>query len=395
MKRILAIVLSILLLLTGCSGGNSPSGETHGRSDPSAGIQGDGFSEEGPSETVSGTPEHISQWSDPLTDVPEPTYYAIDEELAWALSLIGIEPIPPEDTLDTEAPVIPTDGLWNTERSNLYDGTLTVDNLQDLFAMYASDADLTAPPPVMEPTAVPFGASEDDPGSVQINFADYYNEQSVMIAYFEDFVERNLDTYNETADYTEAVYLYLMAFFSMELAMGASFTEEMEWSQLQSGAAMAFEMFGGTDVEIIRNDAHNYTVTYLDSDGAEITDHFRADSQQGIEMLSYTDGVLTEIFQYRELGNDTYAWQSGTERLVMSFKDKTVYTCWYSKLPEEAQRYTEADSVFSTDQVLDESWVMARGDFSTEIRFDGTTLSVRTAGSWFGGEGSAVITSPA
>ena len=395
MKRILAIVLSILLLLTGCSGGNSPSGETHGRSDPSAGIQGDGFPEEGPSETVSGTPEHISQWSDPLTDVPEPTYYAIDEELAWALSLIGIEPIPPEDTLDTEAPVIPTDGLWNTERSNLYDGTLTVDNLQDLFAMYASDADLTAPPPVMEPTAVPFGASEDDPGSVQINFADYYNEQSVMIAYFEDFVERNLDTYNETADYTEAVYLYLMAFFSMELAMGASFTEEMEWSQLQSGAAMAFEMFGGTDVEIIRNDAHNYTVTYLDSDGAEITDHFRADSQQGIEMLSYTDGVLTEIFQYRELGNDTYAWQSGTERLVMSFKDKTVYTCWYSKLPEEAQRYTEADSVFSTDQVPDESWVMARGDFSTEIRFDGTTLSVRTAGSWFGGEGSAVITSPA
>lgn len=395
MKRILAIVLSILLLLTGCSGGNSPSGETHGRSDPSAGIQGDGFPEEGPSETVSGTPEHISQWSDPLTDVPEPTYYAIDEELAWALSLIGIEPIPPEDTLDTEAPVIPTDGLWNTERSNLYDGTLTVDNLQDLFAMYASDADLTAPPPVMEPTAVPFGASEDDPGSVQINFADYYNEQSVMIAYFEDFVERNLDTYNETADYTEAVYLYLMAFFSMELAMGASFTEEMEWSQLQSGAAMAFEMFGGTDVEIIRNDAHNYTVTYLDSDGTEITDHFRADSQQGIEMLSYTDGVLTEIFQYRELGNDTYAWQSGTERLVMSFKDKTVYTCWYSKLPEEAQRYTEADSVFSTDQVPDESWVMARGDFSTEIRFDGTTLSVRTAGSWFGGEGSAVITSPA
>ena len=395
MKRILAIVLSILLLLTGCSGGNSPSGETHGRSDPSAGIQGDGFPEEGPSETVSGIPEHISQWSDPLTDVPEPTYYAIDEELAWALSLIGIEPIPPEDTLDTEAPVIPTDGLWNTERSNLYDGTLTVDNLQDLFAMYASDADLTAPPPVMEPTAVPFGASEDDPGSVQINFADYYNEQSVMIAYFEDFVERNLDTYNETADYTEAVYLYLMAFFSMELAMGASFTEEMEWSQLQSGAAMAFEMFGGTDVEIIRNDAHNYTVTYLDSDGAEITDHFRADSQQGIEMLSYTDGVLTEIFQYRELGNDTYAWQSGTERLVMSFKDKTVYTCWYSKLPEEAQRYTEADSVFSTDQVPDESWVMARGDFSTEIRFDGTTLSVRTAGSWFGGEGSAVITSPA
>lgn len=391
MKRILAIFLCISLLLVGCLGCDVNSEENSGLSNPLSGLWGDEPPQEGPQETVSGTPEHISQWRDPLEDIPEPTYYVIDEELAWAMSLIGMEPIPPEDTLDEEAPVIPMDGLWNTERTNSYDGTLTADNLQDFFAMYARDADLTALPPVMEPLAEPFGSAGEEPDIVQKNFIDYYNDQSVMVSLFEKLVEKNLDSYNEDKSLDDSVFLYLTAFYSWELAMGASFTEETGWEQLRQGIVMAYDMFGGTEVEVTRNDAHNYTVSYTNSDGARMTEYFRADAQNGIQMICYKDGVLNEFFEFIALGDDTYAWQSDTERMWMRYQDKTILSCWYSSLSEEASPYTEAELLYGTDCQPDDAWVMERDELHTQISFDGTTLDVTTVNFFFGGIGHAEI----
>ncbi len=392
MKRILAILLCIPLLLTGCFGPNSDPEETSGLSNHPDRPQSDRPPDEGPQETVPGTPEHIRLWTDPLEGIPEPTYYVIDEELAWALSFIGMEPIPPEDTLDDEAPAIPMDGLWNTERTNQYDGFLTADNLQDFFAMYACDADLTAPPPIMEPVAEPFGGAGNDPGSVQKNYVDYYNDQYTMVSYFEKLLEKNLDIYNEDKGLDDSVYLYLTAFYSWELAIGASFTEETSWEQLQPGIAMAYEMFGGTDVEITRNDAHNYTVTYTNGDGVKLTEHMRADAQNGIQMICYKDGVLSEFFEFIELGDDMYLWQNDRERLLMHYKDKVVYECYYSRLPEDAAKYTETDLLYGGDIQPDAAWVMERGEFHTRISFDGTVLEVTTTNFFIGGIGHAVIT---
>ena len=385
MKRIFAIFLCISLLLSGCFGGNSDSEEMP----DSGGVRENDPQQEGPQETVSGTPEHISGWSDPLEGIPEPTYYVIDEELAWAMSLIGLTPIPPEDTADENT--IPMDGLWSTERTNQYDGTVTLDNLQDFFAMYARDADLTVLPPVMEPVMEPFGSTEADPGSVQKNFIDYYNDQSVMVSSFEKLVEEKLDAYNEDKGLNDAVYLYLMAFYSWELAMGASFTEETSWEQLRQGVVMAYEMFGGTNVEAIRNDAHNYTITYTNGDGAVMTEYFRADAQNGIQMICYKDGILSEFFEFIELGNDAYVWQSNTERMLMIYKDKVVYECYYSSLSEEDAEYTESDLLYGSDLIPDAAWVMERDQFHTRISHDGTTLEVTTTNFFIGGIGHAEI----
>ena len=391
MKRMIAMLLCVPLLLTGCFGSDPDSEGNSGPSNLLSGIRGDEHPIEGPQETVPGIPEHISQWEDPLEDIPEPTYYVIDEELTWAMSLIGMEPIPPEDTLDEEAHTIPMDGLWNTERTNSYDGTLTPDNLQDFFAMYARDPDLTALPPVMEPVMEPFGSTEADPGSVQKNFIDYYNDQSVMVSSFEKLVEEKLDAYNEDKGLNDSVYLYLMAFYSWELAMGASFTEETSWEQLRQGVVMAYEMFGGTNVEVIRNDAHNYTVTYTNGDGAVMTEYYRADAQNGIQMICYKDGILSEFFEFIELGNDAYVWQSNTERMLMIYKDKVVYECYYSSLSEEDAEYTESDLLYGSDLIPDVAWVMERDQFHTRISHDGTTLEVTTANFFIGGIGHAEI----
>ena len=388
MKRILAILLCLPLLLTGCFGRGDGENQT-GLSGLLGRDNQTGSPEDGPQETVPGTPAHISQWTDPLEDIPEPTYYTIDEELAWAMSLIGMEPIPPEDTLEEEEPVMPMDGLWNTERTNQYKGTLTAENLQDFFAMYARDADLTALPPIMEPAAEPLGGEE--PGVAQKNYIDYYNDQSVMTACLENLVEKNLDAYNEDKGLSDSVYLYLTAFYSWELAMGASFTEETPWEQLRQGIVMAFEMFGGTDVEVTRNGAHNYTVTYTNGDGQEMTEHFRADAQNGIQMICYKDGELSEFFEFVELGDDTYVWQSDTERLVMRCRDKVVYEAYYSSLPEEAEAYTEADLLYGKDVQPDAAWVMEREEFYTRISFDGTVLEVTTTNFFIGGIGHAEI----
>ena len=240
----------------------------------------------------------------------------------------------------------------------------------------------------MEPTPEPFYTVEAE---VLKNFLDYYNEQSVMVAVFENFVEKQLDAYNEDKDYYDSVFLYLIAFQSMELAMGSSFTEEDDWAMLQRGMVMAAEMFGGTNAAVTRNAAHNYTITYNDS-GAQVVDHFRADLGGGIQMLCYIDGELTEIFEFKELGNDTYAWQNNRERMVMTFKDKTVLSCWYSGLSDKAARYGEADLIFGSDIIPDQNWVAQREDFRNHIRFDGTLLEVYASNSGWGFAEHAQIT---
>ena len=215
------------------------------------------------------------------------------------------------------------------------------------------------------------------------NFEEYYLDQSTMVSYFENFVEKQLDAYNEDKDYYDSVFLYLIAFQSMELAMGSSFSEEDDWAMLQKGMVMAAEMFGGTNAAVTRNAAHNYTITYNDS-GAQVVDYFRADLGGGIQMLCYIDGELTEIFEFRELGNDTYVWQNNRERMVMTFRDKTVLSCWYSGLSDKAARYGEADLIFGNEISFDQNWVAQRGDFRNHIRFDGTLLEIFADNSGWG-----------
>lgn len=392
MKRLSVILLCISLLLTGCSFVNFDLDEVPGISNVLDMVQGSSFTDEGPQETVPGTPEHIQTWTDPLEDIPEPTYYAIDEELQWALSYIGIEIIPPEDALDAEEPVIPMDGLWNTERTYSYKDSLTAENLQDFFAMYASDVDLTVLPPVMEPVVEPIGGKDNASGSAQKSFLEHYNEQSVLISYFENFVDDNIEAYNEDKEYNESIYLYLLPFSSWEIAMGASFEEDTDWEMLKQGITMAVELFGGSDVEVIRNAAHNYTITYKEDSGAVIVDQFRADAGNGIQMLCYSDGVLTEIFEFIALGDNTYVWQNNRERLVMRCQDKVVSACWYSYLNEDDTKYSENDLLYGTDILPDADWVMNRGNFHTAIGYDGTVMTVRMANSFFGGPNYVEIT---
>lgn len=391
MKGIVTMLLCVSILLAGCSGGDvnvaGTQNEKPGLSNLLGGNKVDKPLEAGPQETVPGTPEHISGWTDPLEGIPEPTYYAIDEEVAWAFSLIGMELQPPEDTLEEEA-TMPMDGLWNTERTYTYkDGdALTAENLQDYFAMYAKDVDLEAMPPVIEPAREPLYKEE-----VLKNFLDHYNEQSVMISVFENLVEKNVDAYNEGKGLDDSVYLYLIALDSWELAMGASFSEDGSWDMMQRGIAMAVEFFGGTDVTVTRNAAHNYTLAYTNGDGEKIVDHFRADAGNGIQMLSYKNDKLNTFFEYISLGNNTYVWQSARERLLMEYQDKVIGYSYYSNLNETSTYYTEADLLYGTDAVPTVQWVMERDDFHTKISFDGTEMDVTTVNFFIGGMGHAVI----
>lgn len=418
MKRLLAMFLCISLLLTGCFGGDfdlggmdglndlldsllaEPSGS--GSEDPSAdpsgkptekppvSDRGDSTPADGPQETVPGTPEHIQTWTDPLEGIPEPTQYVIDEETELALWYIGIEIIPPEDTLDTDPTPNPMDGLWNTERDYSYQGQLTAENLQDFFAMYASDADLTAMPPVLEPTPEPVGGGED-PGPVRKTYDEFYNEQSVMVARFENLVEDIVDAHNETADWENYVYMWLLAFNNSRFAMGGSFDEETDWASMSQGMAMAYEMLWGTDVVCTRNEAYDYSVTYTSYDGEAMEDRFCV-YENGIQMRSYTDGVLTQFVEYMELGNDTYVWQSARERMILVHRDKTVLEGYYSNLVEETEYYGEGDLLFGSDTVPDADWVLEREEFHTAVAYDGVTMEIDTAVTLFGSATHAVIT---
>ena len=120
-------------------------------------------------------------------------------------------------------------------------------------------------------------------------------------------------------------------------------------------------------------------------------DHFRADSGNGIQMLSYQNDVLSSFFEYICLGNNTYVWQSARERLLMEYQDKVISSCYYSKRNEDAPRNTEADLLYGTDAVPTAGWVMEHDDLHTRISFDGATLEVTTVNFFIGGVGQAVI----
>ncbi len=222
------------------------------------------------------------------------------------------------------------------------------------------------------------------------NFADYYNEQAVLLDYFERLVDKNVEAYNEDKGLLSSIYLYMMPFSSMELAMGASFTEEMDWALVKKGMILAVETFGGTDVTVERKGPHNYTVAYTDGGGKRVEDSFRANSR-GIQMLSYVDGKLDGFFEYLALDDGTGVWQNNRERLVLRCQDKTVLACYYSKLSEDAKYYDETDLLLDSEFSPDADWVADCDEFHTQITFDGETMNVMTTNFFFGSIANAEI----
>lgn len=373
MKRVFAVFLCIPLLLSGCFGGIFDAEENAGLNTLLDKFGGNSTPVEDTMETVPGTPEHIQNWTDPMENIPQPTQYHIDEELELALGYIGIEIIPPEDTLDEEPAQIPMDGLWNTERTNKYKGTVTVDNLQDYFAMYARDADLTVLPPVFEPTWEPIGGTAD--AAAQMNFYDVYNLQYSLNEKIEKIIDKTIDAHNAPLSWGDNGYIDVWFFgqINWELSMVASLTEDGNFENVASGVGMALEFFGAKDVQVVRNAAHDYTVTY----NGDTEDRCLCDPTTGsMQLVKRVGGQADELFEFLVLADGRRIWQTDRIRIVAWVDGENLLGFTYTILKDGQPGYTVDDLVFPDGSACDEAWATERGNFSQQFVYDGQTLTV-------------------
>lgn len=372
MKRIFAMLLCVVLLLTGCFNDQGEPGGQNVLDNFLDSFQGGSMPDDGLRETVPGTPSHILEWTDPLEGIPQPDQYAFDEDYLLAMSLIGMEPIPPEDELEDAPSRIPTDGLWNTERTYSYQGTLTEENLQDYLAMYARDTDLTAMPPIMEPAAEPIGGVQEE---VTLNFYDGYNLQYSLNGNIERIIEKNIDAHNEQLEWGDDAYIDVWFFgqINWELSMVASLTEDGNFEDVASGVSMALGFFGAENVQVLRNAAHDYTITY---DG-NIEDRCFCDSATGsIQMVKRVGGQVDEIFEFLALEDGRRIWQTNRIRIVAEFEGDNLLRFSYTVLKDGQPDYSTADLVFQDGTACDAAWTTARGEFSQQYVYDGETLTV-------------------
>ena len=238
---------------------------------------------------------------------------------------------------------------------------LTADNLDEFLKYFENSEDYVVMPDITDPrnTYDERLAKEAEETLLKVGkgINEFYNEQSNLTSYLSDFVNDNIDKYNETAP----------------------------WESVKSGVSQAFSFLGGSNVEVVRNDAHDYTVTYTNSDGENITDHFKGNPEHGLQMLSYTNGELDTIFEYIHKDENTYIWQSATERLVMEFDGEKINRCTYTSLNSEATRYNETDLIFDDFSNCDYDWPTDREEYGTKIVYDGETFKVTATAFLFGG----------
>ena len=229
---------------------------------------------------------------------------------------------------------------------------LTADNLDEFLKYFENSEDYVVMPDITDPrnTYKERLAKEaaETLERVGKGINEFYNEQYNLTTYLSDFVNDNVDKYNETADFTNMILIFFLPFSSWEMSMAATFNETSPWESVSSGVSQAFSFMGGSNVEVIRNDAHDYTVTYTNGDGENMTNHFKGNPEHGFQMISYKNGALNEILEYVQKDDTTHIWQSSTERLVMEFKNIASYPMNFSA-DEITQRFVRADESRTTE----------------------------------------------
>ena len=273
---------------------------------------------------------------------------------------------------------------------------LTADNLDEFLKYFESTEDYVVMPDITDPRNTYDERLANEAAETLIKVGKgidvFYNEQHALTSYLGDFVNDNIDKYNETADFTNMLLIMFLPFNSWEMSMGATFSETSEWARVSSGVSQAFSFMGGTNVEVVRNEAHDYTVTYTNDDGEHITNYFKCNPEYGFQMLSYKENALNEIFEYIQKDDTTYIWQSSTERLVMEFDGEKVLSCTYTKLNSDDTAYSEEQLILDNFQTIDHNWPLEREEFNTKIEYDGETFKITATAFLFGGLCEAEMT---
>lgn|GEM_PF-6075303 len=227
---------------------------------------------------------------------------------------------------------------------------------------------------------------DGDPDKAK-NYAEAYNQLTNIQNALQATGEGINEKHNDNLEYGDAGYTgdySFMLLYSVDLAFTATLSED---PAAISGVETAYGFFG-MKATVEHPAPHEYIITYTNEEGDLREDECKFDQATGsLSFVEKKNGKAFYFFEFLNLGDGRYAYQTEYERAFVTFKDGVVLAFLYSAYQswQEDEPYNYADvSVFPGGAGVDEGWVFADGVDSYRIayRYDGETLKIDANPKW-------------
>ena len=149
--------------------------------------------------------------------------------------------------------------------------------------------------------------------------------------------------------------MYSIMLMDMDLAFTAPFKED---KVAIDSAADALIQFGLKNVKVQHPKANSYGITFTGSEGGNISFEGVFDPDSGsLRFDKSMDKVAYGFYEFVDLGNDKFAYQTDRERAYVEYKNKEVVSFEYST---GGNNDAAADSIYPGGGV-DAGWVTTGG----------------------------------
>ena len=121
-----------------------------------------------------------------------------------------------------------------------------------------------------------------------------------------------------------------------------------------------------------------------------------APTSGALRLVEMDGDRVAELFEYVPLGGDTYAFQTISERAVVTYQGGQITGFTYSLLKSETAVYSlDADGIYDKTG-LDAAWVTSAGEdlFEQLVTYDGTILKIYAESFFTGNRITADINVP-
>lgn len=245
-------------------------------------------------------------------------------------------------------------------------------------------------------------APPDEPGSPIISIAEDYagacKQIDVIKKALNTLVNRAVLTHDKSAAEDKNFSTAFIS-FNMLTSGNLSFTSYLSENEKDRDTlAIIWTGLGVSDMKVERTDTHTYELTGKRA-GMEAPFLIRcafSPSSGALRLVETNDDRVDDLLEFVPLGGEKFAFQTKSERAVVTYKDGKITAFSYSLLQSETGEYSpDADSIFDRSG-LDEAWVMASGEerFSQRVTYDGAVIKIYAESFFTGSRVSADIKVP-
>ena len=224
-------------------------------------------------------------------------------------------------------------------------------------------------------------------GGKATSYAHAYEQLSKIQEDMNELLTKLNDKHNEGLDYGDdgftGIY-YFLVLLSMDLAFTATLSEENYEYVAMAYSWMGFEAF------VTRPRANEYIISYKTEDGDSYVQECKFDTSTGsLSFVSKENGAISNFYEFVNLGSDKYAFQTKSERAVVTYKDGVVLNLAYSSYNpySDDKTYDPSKDGIYPGKSVDANWVFADGidSYRNAYQYDGSALKINTNPEWSDG----------